>query len=147
MSRPSSPSTSGDPVPRPHPRLVLLSLALVLPALLAGCTGDGEGPNTIGRNIAMSEKGSAEANLQMDAGARIDYSWNTTPDRNVSWDLHTHENGTVTVLRNGTATSGNGTFEAPRNGTYSLFWQNQGNPMRLGVRITGDFTLESFPIR
>lgn len=131
-------------MPRPAPALVLL---VVLPALLAGCTGGDGGPgNKVSRSLSVPEGGSAEANLAMDAGAGVTYEWETEPAVNLTFDIHTHENGTVDVLRSETATAGEGAFEAPRNGTFSLYWRDPAKPVRLIVTIEGDFTLESFPV-
>lgn len=146
MSRTPSAWTSGDPVPRPTPAAVLV-LALALPTLLAGCAGTGGGPGTtVSRSLSVPQDGSAEANLRMTGNASITYVWETEPSTNLTYDLHTHRNGSVEVLRNGTAPAGDGAFQAPRDGVYSLHWRDPDVPVRLVVTIEGDFTLESFPV-
>lgn len=133
-------------MPRTLP-LVLVA-ALVLPAALAGCAGNEGGPgNKVSRSISLPRNGSAEANLRMDAGASIHFSWETEPPSNLTFDLHAHVNGSVEVHRNATATEGEGSFQAPRNGTFSLLWRDPELPVRLVATVEGNFTLASFPVR
>lgn len=131
----------------PRPALpLLLAAALVLSAFLAGCAGGGPG-NKVSRSLSLGRDDAAEAILRMEANASITYAWETEPAADITWDLHTHRDGQVEVLRNGTAPEGEGTFTAPRNGTFSLSWSDPELPVRLVATIEGDFTLESFPVR
>lgn len=127
-------------------RRVLLISALLAPALLAGCAAEPGAPNKVSRSISVSEDGYAEANLAMEAGANLTYAWETEPVANLTFDLHTHVNGSVEVFHEETATAGEGAFQAPRNGTFSLHWAEPGTALRLVATVEGDFTLESFPV-
>lgn len=125
----------------------VLVAALVLPAVLAGCAGGDGGPgNKVSRSISLPRNATAGANLLMHANASITYSWETEPPSNLTFALRGPGNASDEVFRGNTTTEGEGSFAAPRNGTYGLAWRDPEFPVRLVVTFEGDFTRSSFPI-
>lgn len=127
------------------PAYVLCAAAAAL--LLAGCTGGDEPPaDRLDRRLEVPGDGFAEANLEMREGTTIVYDWNTTADRILRFDVHTHEDGEVRVHRETTGASGEGSYEAARDGAVSLLWENpDGEAAPLDVTVEGRFELVSFP--
>ena len=125
-------------------RAVLLVLAL----LLAGCATSGQdAPAAEVENfVRLAPRGypssTVEVNVRMAQGAEA--SWRFNASGALVWDVHTHDDAGVEVLASGKEETASGTFQASRDGVYSLYLQNptsQG-PVDVTYRVEGDFQLE-----
>lgn len=128
------------------PRTLLLATALLL-AGLAGCMENGppSPATTIERERSLEPGAFVEANLAMNGSDQLSYRWSTTPEGVLAFDVHSHPaRGEVAYHERANATSGEGSFTAPSEGTYSLLWENQGEEtITVNLRIEGDVELVS----
>ncbi|MGB0653200.1 MAG: hypothetical protein ACPGQL_08360 [Thermoplasmatota archaeon] len=85
-----------------------------------------------------------EINTEMDTNGTIRWDWRIAEDAEVHFDLHTHFDGEVQYHIEGDHARHAGSFDAYRDGGYSLLWRNDGAvPLTLGYRVWGDFELDS----
>lgn len=122
---------------RAIPTWLPLLLSLVL---LAGCTGgpDPASDRTLDleRTWELSPGIFAEVNLEMQEGEAFQAT--LTSDEPVAWDVHTHGDDGFEVLDNGTGREVTVTFQAPRDGSFSLLAENTGsNTTTLSVVVEG----------
>lgn len=84
-----------------------------------------------------------EVNALANAGASFDWSFDSTAA--VTWDLHSHTEGSVVTHASGReATRENGTFTAPTRGLYSLFVLNEGRvATEVDWRVDGSLRVHS----
>lgn len=116
--------------------------ALALAVLLSGCASGGD---TRDGAIDLGPGGFKEFKVRMDKGDEVTWSWSTTPDAGVHFDFHTHKDGGAQTIREETSGAGEGTFKAPADGSYYLFWQYNGNDtveMTYHVKTEGKVTAE-----
>lgn len=103
---------------------------LALTVLLSGCLGGTthtDGTHTLAAGDVF------ELNLDLDGALR----WNWTASAPISFNVHSHtDEGVVDhVMRTGA--SGQGTFEPPGPGKYSVMWGNPGpQPASLRYDVT-----------
>lgn len=128
---------------RPFP----LALLVVVPLVLAGCTGGGQDPaaptaqgapataREDTKEFIVGARGSLEYKLAMDEGARMEFSW-SAPGA-LYFDFHGDRegdtSGAFTRHKSGTATLDKGTFTAPFEGRHGWYWENKGSQ---GVTVT-----------
>jgi hypothetical protein len=79
-----------------------------------------------GQRIHLDPGRSHEVNLQLDRNTTLTWSFRTEPPQALRYDLHSHEGARVITHAQGSAPAANGTFSAPADGVYSLFWENDG---------------------
>lgn len=109
----------------PRVRLPSAVLALAVAILLSGCSSAG-GDSRDGA-IDLQSGGFKEIKVAMDKGDSLSWSWSTAGGQAVHFDFHTHKDGGAQTLKEDTSATGQGTFEAPEDGSYYLFWQYDGN--------------------
>ncbi len=130
---------------RLQPWLAAVLLGLVL--ALAGCTGTpaGEPENAIERSEELSSGGFVELNLAMNESDELAYHWRTANGSELAFDVHSHSSSAgVEYHEQVDASSAEGGFTAPAEGTYSLLWENQGGgSASLEMHIEGSFRLVS----
>lgn len=121
-------------------------LAAVLLVLAAGCSSStAPPPTTVERTEDLAPGEFFEANLAMNDSAELSYEWETANGSSLAFDVHSHTYTGVRYHEQANGTSGQGTFTAPRNGTFSLLWENTGDgPAIVSLAIEGDFRVESF---
>lgn len=124
---------------------------LVLALLLAGCATSGQDAPAaeVEDFVRLAPRGypssSVEVNVRMAQGAEA--SWRFNASAPLVWDVHTHDDAGFEVLASGKEATGSGTFQAPRDGVYSVYLQNptSGGPVDVTYRVEGDFQLEPGP--
>ena len=99
-------------------------LAVAAALLLAGCAAK---TTVKGAAVELQPQGFKELRIQLGKGQTVTYSWSTTDDAPVHFDLHQHEGGGTQEFKVVTAATGGDTFTAPADGSYYWFWQNTGN--------------------
>ena len=122
-------------------RAILFALTLLAPIALAGCATDaGDSPTTQRQETQTFELGpggSVEYKLQIDKGAKLDYSWSTS--RPVSYDFHgdTGRDG-FTSHKQGTALADQqDDWTAPFAGRHGWYWKNN-NAQPITITLTTD---------
>lgn len=127
-----------------HRAAALLVLLIGL-AALAGCSQPPPAPaNSFEREVALSPGSFVEVNLAMNDSAELAYRWSTAPEATIAFDVHSHAGGEVRYHERANATSGEGSFTAPSEGTYSLLWENTADEeITVDVAIEGDFRIDS----
>jgi hypothetical protein len=121
------------------------SLGLLVLATIAGCAGDPASPrdNVLSRETIIDADAFVEANLAMNASAELAYEWSTN-GTSLAFDVHTHTARGLETFDTHNGTQAEGTFTAPRNGTFSIFWTNEGSQQaRLSFSVSGKFTVDS----
>lgn len=130
---------------RLQPWLAAALLGLVL--ALAGCTGTpaGEPENAIERSEMLSSGEFIELNLVMNDSDALTYRWSTSNETELAFDVHSHSSsGGVEYHEQVDASSAEGGFTAPAEGTYSLLWENRGSDaVNLDIHVEGSFRLVS----
>lgn len=120
---------------------------IVVLAASAGCAGpsppDG-GSNAIQRTVSLPAHEFFEANLEMNESADVTYEW-STEGTSIAFDVHSHANQEVRYYHRSNGSSGQGSFQAPSQGAYSLLWENASDaPVNLTLAIEGDFQVRSY---
>jgi hypothetical protein len=100
------------------------SIGLVVALLASGCSGGSH--FEAGRTISVDpgDGGGEEVGVRMAAGEQFTYSWSSTG--NLHFNVHSHRNGEVFEWKQGSGTSGAGTFKADLDDAYYLYWVNEG---------------------
>lgn len=131
-------------------RPVLLVLALLPAALLAGCAGGGsdapDAPDPERRDswtFTLPPGKSLEWKLALDQGAVLTYSWSA--QRPLYFDFHgDRDDGTDDFVshKESTLATDKGTFTAPFEGRHGWYWQNKNaQPVTLTLTTSGPYAV------
>lgn len=114
-------------------------------AVLAGCSQQPPAPeNTFEREATVPAGSFFEANLAMNESAEITYDWSTSPEVVLAFDVHSHDGREVRYHDRVNASTHEGSFTAPSQGTFSLLWENTGGEeITVEVTVEGEFGLAS----
>jgi uncharacterized protein YceK len=107
-----------------------------LAVLLSGCASGGD--HRAGA-ADLAPGGFKEFKVAMDKGDALSWTWTTEPRADLHFDFHTHTGGGAQTLDEKRSPAGEGTFKAPEDGSYYLFWQNDGNAT---VQLAYEFDTE-----
>ena len=108
----------------------LPAFAAALAVLLAGCLG---GTTRADATKTVDPGDVLELNLDLDGAV----SWNWTASAPVSFNVHSHTDAGVVDHVTRTGSSGQGTFDPPKPGEYSMMWGNPGpDPVTVHYKVT-----------
>lgn len=100
---------------------IRLTVIAVLAIGLAGCAG--EPTPTEAGTLSIAGRDHAEINVALVANGTLRWDWASEGD--VAFDVHSHQGAKDVTHATAQGDHHAGGFQAPTNGTYSLFW---GNP-------------------
>ncbi len=134
---------------------VALAAALLVPLLVAGCSGPAEAPWP-GRDLTETdpawqsrtvEPGAIlEIDVPLQAGDGMAWDWFTAERAKVWFSVHSHEGGQEKIHFEGERTDHKGSHTAATTNYYSLFWRNtQDGPVTLWHRTPESGMATYFP--